>query len=317
MGEKNGDLVGIRDVLGRTAGLPPKRMVVVCPYDGATLESATRAGASGFVEPILLGDEMFIRRSAEEAGVDLAGVSLRGVDDNEVLERSGDMLMKKEAHLIMKGMVGTGKFIHVLLDPRWEMRTERILSHVGLLEIPESKRLFLMSDGALNILPNFTRKIQIVSNAVEAARRIGVGEIRVAMLAAVEKVTLPAMPATLDAFLMKKYAETGYFDQGGAAGDRCGPGRVLIDGPFAFDNAIDPQKARTKGIGGRVAGRANVVVVPNVETGNVIWKTVTCLEGRAAAGVVLGGRCPIIVPSRSDDAETKFLSIQFARLLLD
>jgi phosphotransacetylase len=317
MGKTNGDLIGIRDVLGRAAGLPPKRMVVVCPYDGATLESTARAGAAGFVEPVLLGDEKIIRRSAGEAGVDLAGVSLAFADENEVLERAGDMLRTKEAHLIMKGMVGTGKFIHVLLDPRWEIRTERILSHVGLLEIPGSRRLFLMSDGALNILPNFTRKIQIVSNAVEAAHRIGMGEIRVAMLAAVEKVTLPAMPATLDAFLMKKYAETGCFDEGGAAGDRGGSGRVLIDGPFAFDNAIDPQKARTKGIGGRVAGRANVVVVPNVETGNVIWKTVTCLEGRAAAGVVLGGRCPIVVPSRSDEADTKFLSIQFARLLLD
>jgi phosphotransacetylase len=317
MGEKNGDLFSMRETLGRTAGISAKRMVVVCPYDGATLESVTRAGAAGFVEPVLLGQETVIRRSAEDAGVDIAGVAVAGAREDEVLERAGAMFLKKQAHFIMKGMVGTGKFIHVLLDPRWEIRTERILSHVGLLEIPGSKRLFLMSDGALNILPNFTRKIQIVSNAVAAARRIGIGEIRVAMLAAVEKVTLPAMPATLDAFLMKKYAETGCFDEEGASDVRGGSGRVFIDGPFAFDNAIDPQKAQTKGIGGRVAGRANVVVVPNVETGNVIWKSVTCLEGASAAGVVLGGRCPIVVPSRSDGADTKFLSIQFARLLMD
>jgi len=136
------------------------------------------------------------------------------------------------------------------------------------------------------------------------------------------------MPATLDAFLMKKFAETGCFEAAAAgygggsqesrsAEFRSGPARVLVDGPFAFDNAIDPQKARTKGIGGNVAGRANIVIVPNVETGNVIWKSVTCLEKRAAAGVVLGGRCPIVVPSRSDDTDTKFLSIQFARLLME
>jgi phosphotransacetylase len=317
MEKKGGDLYGLREVLGRTAMLRAKRMAVVCPYDRATLESVVRAAGVGFVEPILLGDEKVIRRGAEEAGLDITGVAVAGAGEDEVLERAGAMLLKKSAHFIMKGMVGTGKFIHVLLDPRWEIRTERILSHVGLLEIPGSGRLFLMSDGALNILPNFTRKIQIVANAVAAARKIGFGEIRVAMLAAVEKVTLPAMPATLDAFLMKKYAETGYFDEEGGSGGRRSTRRVLIDGPFAFDNAIDPEKARTKGIGGRVAGKANVVVVPNVETGNVIWKSVTCLEGREAAGVVLGGRCPIVVPSRSDGADTKFLSIQFSRLLLD
>jgi phosphate butyryltransferase len=328
---KDGDLYGLREVLGQTAELGARRMVVVCPYDGATLESLARAGHMGFVEPILLGDERVIRRGADEAGVDLAGFTLTGAGEDEVLERAGAMLLEGRAHFIMKGMVGTGRFIHVLLDPRWGIRTERILSHVGLLEILGSKRLLLMSDGALNILPNFTRKIQIISNAISAARKIGMRAIRVAMLAAVEKVTLPAMPATLDAFLMKKFAETGYFDRdsgpdgGRRPDDERYPDRerypsrehILIDGPFAFDNAIDWEKAQTKGIAGRVAGRANVLIVPNVETGNVIWKSVTCMEKREAAGVVIGGRFPIVVPSRSDSTDTKFLSIQFARLLMD
>ena len=124
------------------------------------------------------------------------------------------------------------------------------------------------------------------------------------MLAALEKVRLPTMPATRDAFLMKRFSTTGYF------------GRCEIDGPFAFDNAIDPEKAVTKGVGGAVAGQANVLIVPNIETGNVIWKSITVLNRQTAAGVVVGGRCPIVLPSRSDDFETKLLSIRFARLVL-
>ena len=146
--------------------------------------------------------------------------------------------------------------------------------------------------------------MHIVANAIDVARKIGIGRIRVAMLAAVEKVKLPAMPATLDAFLMKKYSETGYF------------GECFIDGPFAFDNAIDIEKARTKGIEGEVAGRANILITPNIETGNVIWKTFTCIQKDHPAGVVMGGSCPIVVPSRADDYTTKLRSIKFARLLV-
>ena len=164
-----------------------------------------------------------------------------------------------------------------------------------MFELPSTKKIFLMSDAAINILPNFTRKVHIVANAVDAARRLGIRDIKVAMLAAVEKLNLPAMPATLDAFLMKKYAATGYF------------GRCEVGGPFAFDNAIDPEKAVTKGINGKVAGNANIIICPNIETGNVIWKLITCIQRGKAARVV---------PSRSDDYKTKLNSIRFARILL-
>jgi phosphate butyryltransferase len=204
----------------------------------------------------------------------------------------------------MKGMVKTGSFMHVLLDPRWGVRTEGILSHVGMHEIPDTKRLFFLSDAAINIRPNFSRKIQIVRNAIETARLVGVTKVRVAMIAAVETVKLPAMPATLDAFLMRRYSESGVF------------GDCAIEGPFALDNALDPRRADEKGIRGKVAGRANVIIVPNIETGNVIWKTVTTLMRGGAAGVVAGARCPMVVPSRADDTDTKYHSIQFARLLL-
>ena len=299
-----GDLYGIGEVLEGARALGPRRMAVVCPYDGATLESATRALASGVAQPVLIGRADTIGGNAKSLGLDLSGMEVVESADEQAPELAAAMFHDGRAHFIMKGMVGTGRFIQVLLDPRWGIRTDRILSHAGLFEINVSRRLFLMSDGAINILPNFNRKVQILHNAVEAARKLGIARIRVAMLAAVEKVTLPAMPATLDAFLMKKFSGTGFF------------GECAVDGPFALDNAIDPSMARTKCLGGEVAGNANVVIVPNIETGNVIWKSVTAVERREAAGVVLGGACPIVVPSRSDNARTKLLSIQFARLLM-
>lgn len=301
---RDGDLYDMRRVLAGARDLKPARMVVVNPYDAATLEAVSQAAGEGVVHPLMVGSARRIAEAARGIGVDRGNFNVLDTEESSVLERGASLLRDGEADFIMKGMVGTGTFIHVLLDPRWGVRTENILSHVGMMEIPGTGRVFLMSDAAINILPNFSRKIQIVRNAVNAARRIGITDPRVAMLAAVEVVKLPAMPATLDAFLMKKYAGTGVF------------GSCAVDGPFAFDNAIDPEKAGEKGIGGPVAGRANVVVVPNIETGNVIWKFNTCMQRDNPAGVVLGGSCPIVVPSRADDRVTKLLSIQFARLLL-
>ncbi len=301
---QDGDLYDMHAVLNRFTGMKPARLVIVRPYDTASLEAVAAVSQEHIAQPILVGNRKTISELLEKLGIKKDFTFIEASDDR-ILERGASLLHDNEADFIMKGLVGTGDFIHVLLDPHWGIRTDKILSHVGMLEIPETKRVFLMSDAAINILPNFSRKIQIVRNAVDAARRIGIRRIRVAMLAAVEKVKLPAMPATLDAFLMKKYAETGRF------------GDCIIEGPFAFDNAIDYKKAVEKGMDGSVAGRANVLIVPNIETGNVIWKSITCLQRGPAAGVVLGGSCPIVVPSRADDTKTKILSIKFARLLLD
>jgi phosphate butyryltransferase len=302
--ENSGDLYGMSSVLDRAAELPRCSVVVASPYDGATIRSLYTAEKLGIVRPIVIGDEKKVREAAGRESIDLTSFTLVHAEDREIIAKAASFIQKKKAEIIMKGIVGTGDFLHVLLDPRWEIRTERILSHVGLFEIPMSKRLFLMSDAGVNILPNFTRKIHIVANAVDAARKLGIKKIRVAMLAAVEKVKLPTMTATLDAFLMRRFSETGFF------------GNCEIDGPFAFDNAIDPERAKTKGIKSAVAGKANVIIAPNIETGNVIWKSITCLQKGSAAGVVLGGVCPMIVPSRSDDWRTKLLSIKFARLLM-
>ena len=298
------DLFDIEVVLDGAKKYNAAKMVVVNPYDRGTLESVAFAEEEGVINPVLVGEKTRILAAAEEYRININDNCIVDTDSKKSAEVAASIICDGGALFIMKGMISTGEFIHVLLDPRWKIRTERILSHVGMFEIPGSKRIFLMSDAAINILPNFTRKMHIVANAIDVARKIGIGRIRVAMLAAVEKVKLPAMPATLDAFLMKKYSETGYF------------GECFIDGPFAFDNAIDIEKARTKGIGGEVAGRANILITPNIETGNVIWKTFTCIQKDHPAGVVMGGRCPIVVPSRADDYITKLRSIKFARLLV-
>jgi phosphate butyryltransferase len=300
----NGDVYDMCAVLDGTLRMEPRRLVAARPYDAATLSALSTAAREGIADPLLVGSARTIRENLKSFGVSASGLEIVNAGEEALLERTASLLRDGEGDFIMKGMVGTGNFMHVLLDPRWGVRAEGILSHVGMHQIPGSKRIFLLSDAAINILPNFSRKIQIVRNAIQAARLIGVSRVRVAMLAAVEVVKLPAMTATLDAFLMRRYAETGAF------------GECAVEGPFALDNALDPQKADEKGIGGRVAGRANVLIVPNIETGNVIWKTITTLMRGLAAGVVAGARCPMVVPSRADDAGTKYHSIQFARLLL-
>ena len=302
MSREDGDIYNMKSILDFAKTLPACRMAAVMPYDEASLKSIACAYDDGIVHPLLVGDESRIKSAAEQFKIDINSMEIIHARD-EAIETASHHLLEGRADFIMKGMVGTGNFFHTILEPRFQIRTERILSHVGMFELPVTKKIFLMSDAAINILPNFTRKIHIVTNAVDAARRLGILDIKVAMLAAVEKLNLPAMPATLDAFLMKKYAATGYF------------GRCEIDGPFAFDNALDPEKAGTKGIGGKVAGNANIIICPNIESGNVIWKTITCIQRGEAAGVVLGARCPIVVPSRSDDYKTKFNSIQLARIL--
>jgi phosphate butyryltransferase len=301
---RDGDLYGIEDVLDRCRELVSATLVVSRPYDDATLLSLSEACSMGIIHPLLVGNAGLMGERSRRLGIDTGSFELVDAPEDGILERTAALYHDGEADLIMKGLVGTGDFLHVLLDPRWKIRTEGILSHVGMFEIPDTGRVYLMSDAAINILPNFNRKMEIVRNAVDAARRLGITRVRVAMLAAVEKVRLPAMPATMDAFLMKRYARSGYF------------GRCAVDGPLAFDNAIDPERADTKSIGGSVAGRANVLIVPNIETGNAIWKAITVLHHHDAAGVVTGGSCPIVVPSRSDNARTKLLSIQFARLSL-
>jgi phosphotransacetylase len=301
---KKRDLFDMQVLLDSSYALSPRPMVVVNPYDGATLESVFSAMSGAVVDPILVGKKALIRKGAETVNIPLEGMCILPADEDSTAV-AASLICEGKAHFIMKGMVGTGAFFHVLFEPRFKIRTQRVLSHVGMFEIPSTKRIFLMSDAAINILPNFSRKIHIISNAVDAAHKLGFPQIRVALLAAVEKLNLPAMPATLDAFLMKRFAKTGYF------------GRCEVDGPFAFDNAIDPRSAGTKGIGGNVAGNANILIAPNIETGNVIWKSITCIHGGDAAGVVLGGTCPIVVPSRADNAKTKLNSILFSRLLLE
>jgi len=298
------EITDIEVLLNKSTKMLPVRMVVVRPYDKGTLRSVYTAFKENVIIPILVGEKNKILDKRDEFQIDINENWIVEASDPQIPEIAASFLYDGKAKFIMKGMISTADFMHVLLEPKWQIRTERILSHVGMFEMPYSKRVFLMSDAAINILPNFTRKIHIIANAVDVARKIGLIPIRIAMLAAVEKVKLPTMPATLDAFLMKKFSSTGYF------------GECYIEGPYALDNAIDPEKAETKGLKGEVAGKANVLITPNIETGNVIWKMFTCVQRAHPAGVVMGGKCPIVVPSRADDFITKLRSIKFARLLV-
>ncbi len=287
--------------LARSAG--PRTCVVVAAADPEVILASDEAARRGIARCVLLGDADAIRRVASEVGVDAS--SLEIVDEKEPASavRVGvDMVSRGAADILMKGLVNTADVLRAVLDRDAGLRTGRLLSHVSVFEAPALGRLIMFSDGAMNIAPTLAEKAQITQNAIDVARAIGMTEPRVAALAAIENVN-PDMPATIDAACLAKMSDRGQIKGG------------VVDGPLALDNAISPEAARHKGIGGPVAGRADILIVPDIEAGNVFYKTLVYLGGGLAASVVVGARAPIVVTSRSDSHVAKVSSIALGVLL--
>jgi phosphate butyryltransferase len=286
----------------RAAG--PRRMVVALPHDRMTLDAVAIAVRHGVARPILVGRRETIEREAGGAGLDLSACTILDGADPEFVRHAVLMVQEEQADFLMKGLVHTGHLLRMVMDRQWGIRSTRLLSHVALFEHPREHRLLLLTDAGVNIDPNIGRKLDILRNAVETAVALGIPRPRAAVIAAVETVRLPAMPATLHGALIKRYAAAGRL------GLPCD-----VDGPLALDIAVSPEKAAVKGVGGPVAGRADILLVPNIESGNIFYKVLTSLHGQEMAGVVVGARCPLVVPSRADSAMTKLYSIAFGSWL--
>jgi phosphotransacetylase len=278
-------------------------MAVVHPCDAEALEAALEARDSGLIVPVLVGPEARISSLAQTSGLDLGGIEIAATEHSHA-SADAAVAMARSGHVaaLMKGSLHTDELLHAVLAKDSGLRTARRLSHVFLMDVPSYPRPLMITDAAINIYPTLADKCDIVQNAIDLAHRIGIVEPRVAILSAVETVN-PAIRSTLDAAALCKMAERGQIRGG------------KLDGPLAFDNAVSPEAARLKGICSEVAGVADILVVPDLEAGNMLVKQLTFLADADSAGIVLGARVPIVLTSRADSVRNRLASIALGVLL--
>lgn len=278
-------------------------LAVACAQDDHVLLAVEDARRLGIADAVLVGDEAQIRRVAAENGIDPANYRIIDEPDKVAACRTAVSLVRNgEADAVMKGIVDTAVILKAVLDKEIGLRHAKVLSHVALFEVPGFDRLLLLTDAAMNIAPDLEAKKEILRNAVKVAHAIGNENPVVACLCAVEKVN-PKMPATLDAAALVEAAQ---------AGELTG---CTVVGPLALDNAVSVEAAKHKGIADPNAGRADVLLVPNIETGNVFYKSLVFLAHANNAGLIVGAKAPVIVTSRADSEQTKLNSIALALAL--
>ena len=290
-------------LLAMTRGLAPISMAVVHPCDTESLKGALMARDAGLVVPTLVGPEEKLRQLAEQIGVSLHDCRIIDVPHSHAAaEVAVRMARNFEVEALMKGSLHTDELMEAVVDKDTGLRTHRRISHVFLMDVPTYPRPLMITDAAVNVEPTLEDKVDIVQNAIDLAQMIGIPEPKVAILAAVETVTAK-MRATIDAASLCKMADRGQITGG------------VLDGPLAFDNAVSIVAAKTKGIRSAVAGRADILVVPDLESGNMLAKQLEYLADALLAGVVVGASVPIVLTSRADSAEARSASCAIALLM--
>jgi phosphate acetyltransferase/phosphate butyryltransferase len=289
--------------LAMAQGLAPLRTAVVHPVDAASLLGAVEAARAGLIVPVLVGPEARIRAAAEHAGLDLAPYEIVSTEHSHAAAQTAVALARAaKVEALMKGALHTDELLHAVLDRALGLRTARRVSHMFVIDTPGYPKPLFVTDAAINLYPSLADKRDIVQNAIDLAHALGLAEPRVAILSAVETVT-ETIRSTIDAAALCKMADRGQISGG------------LLDGPLAFDNAISIEAAATKGIISRVAGQADILVVPDVEAGNMLAKQLEYLAGAEIAGVVLGARVPIVLTSRADKTPARLASCAIALLM--
>ena len=278
---------------------------VAHPCDESSLKGALDAAAAGMIQPILVGPERRIRGVAEKLGIDLGAAEIVDVPQSHAAAaKAVELVRTGRAQLIMKGSLHSDELLAEITRRETGLRTERRISHVFIMDVPTYSKTLFITDAAVNIFPDLEAKRDIVQNAIDLHIGLGLGPPKVAILSAVETVT-PKIPSTLDAAALCKMADRGQIVD------------AELDGPLAFDNAISPEAARIKGIRSAVAGQAHILIVPDLEAGNMLAKNLTFLSGADAAGIVLGARVPVILTSRADEVRTRMASCAVAALYAD
>lgn len=284
-------------------GQPPLKVAVVHPTDIFSLSGAVEAARRGIIDPILVGPEAKIRKVAEDAHIDLTPYQLLATPHSHAAADAAIALAHEgKVEALMKGKLSTEELMHPVVDPVNGLRTGRRMSHVLVLDVPSYPKPLFLTDAVLNINPTLMIKKDIVQNAIDLFVALGLGVPKVAILSAIETVN-EKLPSTLDATALCKMAERGQITGG------------LVDGPLAFDNAISREAAAIKGLDrSPVAGDADILVVPDIESGNMLYKQLRYFSGAQGAGLVLGAKVPIIITSRASDAEDRVVSAGLALL---
>jgi phosphate acetyltransferase len=283
--------------------VPPLTAAVVHPCDESSLAGAIDAARIGLLVPLLVGPAARIRETAQRTGIDISRYEIvEAPHSHGAAERAVQLVREGRAAALMKGALHTDELMGAVVDREKGLRTSRRLSHCFVMDVPAYAQPLIITDAAINIAPTLEDKVDIVQNAIDLAQALGVPEPHVAILSAMETVN-PKVPSTIEAAALCKMADRGQITGG------------VLDGPLALDNAINVEAARIKGIFSAVAGHANVLVVPDLEAGNMLAKSLSFLAQADAAGIVLGARVPIMLTSRADSVEARLASCAVAVLL--
>jgi phosphate acetyltransferase len=283
--------------------LPPLPTAVVHPCDEASLTAALEAAQMGLVAPILIGPISRIKTVAEKCGLDSSLFAMLDTEHSHASAEAGVRLVREgRTECLMKGSLHTDELMGAVVAREGGLRTARRISHCFVMDVPTYSEALIVSDAAINIAPTLEEKVDIVQNAIDLAHALGAQEVRVAILSAMETVN-PKVPSTIEAAALCKMADRGQITGG------------ILDGPLALDNAINLRAAEVKHIKSPVAGRANVLIVPDLEAGNMLAKSLSFLADADAAGIVLGARVPIILTSRADSITTRLASCAVAALV--
>lgn len=294
---------GFAALLKSVDGRAPVTCAVVHPCDRESLRGAIESAERQLITPILVGPEAKIRAVAAAEGIDLAPYRLIPVEHSHAAaERAVQLARAGEVEALMKGSLHTDELMEAVVAATGGLRTGRRISHVFVMDVPTYPRLLMVTDAAINIFPDLECKADICRNAIDLAHILGIAEPKVAILSAAETIN-PKIPGTIDAAALCKMADRGQIRGG------------ILDGPLAFDNAVSIDAARTKEITSKVAGQADILLVPDLEAGNMLAKQLQYLGGAESAGIVLGARVPVILTSRADNVRTRLASAAVAKLL--
>lgn len=281
----------------------PVTTAVAHPLSAPALEAVVEAHNAGLISATLVGPVARLQQLAQQLNIDLSPFTLVDAEhSHHAAEKAVQLVREGRCHLLMKGSLHTDELLHAVLDKQFGLRTERRVSHAFVMASSFYHKPFIITDAAINIAPDLDAKADICRNAIELAHTLGIAIPKVAILSAIETVTR-AIPSTLEAAALCKMADRGQIEN------------ALLDGPLAFDNALDRESALTKGIHSEVAGDPDILLVPDLEAGNMLAKQLTYMGDAQAAGIVLGARVPIILTSRSADGPQRLLSTALAVLL--
>ncbi|MBU0493176.1 MAG: bifunctional enoyl-CoA hydratase/phosphate acetyltransferase [Chloroflexi bacterium] len=293
------------DIIERAKSRGPRRVAIAAAHEYEALWAARHAQDIGIARCTLIGDVFKIQELARQHDIDISDMEIIHEPSIESSGRKAVALANAgKADMVMKGKMETADILVPALDSQHGLRTGKALTYIAIFEVPGMDRLIFVSDPGVIIAPTMYQKVEIVQNAIDVALALGIQEPKVAILTALENV-VPKMPATVDAASLSKMAERGQIKGG------------LVDGPLALDNAISARSAEKKGIESRVAGRADILITPDIEAGNVLVKSLTYFAKSEMAAIVVGGKVPLVTPSRSGSDEVKMVSIALGNILAD